>query len=151
MKLVTIAISFILVLMGAYSNRKRSKDLTQEPSSIQREDIHGVKTEVETSTAISPVNNSDLLSEYLYPGAKIVNQDSSGLELKTSDDPEGITDWYKEKIISQGMNVKTFVSTKTNGNVLNKLLGATSEKEVRVEIEKAKDGLFATVTLSLDK
>ena len=35
------------------------------------------------------------------------------------------------------MNVKTFVTTKTNGKVLNKLVGAGREGEVIVEISKS--------------
>ena len=48
----------------------------------------------------------------------------------------GFYDWYKEKIKALGMNTTSFVQTKTNGDVLNKLVGSRGQQKVEVEIIK---------------
>ena len=46
------------------------------------------------------------------------------------------------------MNSKSFVQTKTNGNVLNKLVGARGDKEIRVGIVKKNDESVTKITVS---
>lgn len=82
-------------------------------------------------------------SSLIYPNARVVLQTSSEIRLESPDNPDTITPWYKEKIVAMGMNAKSFVTTKTNGNVLNKLVGANGNGEVRVEIER-KEGELST-------
>ena len=42
----------------------------------------------------------------------------------------------KKKIKAAGMNVNSFVTTKTNGSVLNKLSAADGKTEIKIEIKK---------------
>jgi len=73
---------------------------------------------------------------------------SASSVFESNDDPDLITNWYKEKIKSLGMNSKSFVQTKTNGNVLNKLVGARGDKEIRVGIVKKNDESVTKITVS---
>lgn len=81
---------------------------------------------------------------FIYPGATLKSNSSGNLILESNDSPDTITDWYKNEIKNQGVNVTSFVTTKTNGNVLNKLAGANGEKEINVEIER-KEGTSTTL------
>lgn len=95
------------------------------------------------STAPQPPASS---GEFVYPNSK----DNGSGNYESADDPDAITNWYKEKIKSMGMNVKTFVTTKTNGNVLNKLSGANSEINISVEIEKKENENITKIKISLE-
>ena len=68
---------------------------------------------------------------------------------ESQDDPDAITDWYKEKIKELGMSAKSLVTTKTNGNVLNKLVGANGKREIRVEITKPADQPTTEIKLTI--
>jgi hypothetical protein len=82
------------------------------------------------------------ISNFIYPGSSVQNRSDS-------DDTDAITEWYKNKIKSLGVNVKSFVTTKANDKVLNKLVGANSELEISVEISKDQGVSVARITVSL--
>ena len=84
---------------------------------------------------------------YVYPGSQTVSAIDNAIVL-TSDNPDDVTNWYKAKIKSQGMSVTSFVTTKTNNTVLNKLVGDDSNKKVEVEIKKNANDALVTITLS---
>ncbi len=47
------------------------------------------------------------------------------------------------------MNVKTFVTTKANDKVLNKLVGADADKELRVEISKDPGDSLVKISVTI--
>ena len=47
------------------------------------------------------------------------------------------------------MNVETFVETSANDKVLNELVGADGQKEVRVEINKNSGASLVEISISL--
>lgn len=105
---------------------------------------------VETpSLTPSPTTSQTLgtKSSLFYPGASIISQSNNEFVLQSSDSPDTITPWYKEKIRSMGMTSKSFVVTKTNGNVLNKLVGADGKNEIRVEISKQANESITLIKL----
>lgn len=97
----------------------------------------------------SPTSQTFNLSDFKYPNSSPVGNLENGIKLESSDNPNAITDWYQEKIRSLEFKSKSFVQTKTNGNVLNKLVAASGNKEVRVEIEKSADSSKVSITVSL--
>src|SRR3989344_2539018 len=90
------------------------------------------------------------MSSFIYPGSTILNQSEDKMILQSTDDPQAITDWYKEKITSMGMNAKSFVQTNTNGNVLNKLAGAKSGFKISVEVSKKDNQEKTEISVNLD-
>lgn len=89
------------------------------------------------------------LSLFIYPGASVISSTQETASLQSNDNSDAITEWYKEKIKAQGMSVTSFVTTKTNDNVLNKLVGADGAKEVRVEIRKDSGNSLVKIEISL--
>lgn len=83
------------------------------------------------------------LQNFVYPGSQKIN----GTIYEHSDNPQTITDWYKNKIRDFGMNAKSFVQTNTNGNVLNKLVGSNGQLTITVEIEN-KNSQKTKITLT---
>ena len=125
---------------------------------IQKKNI---MTPIPTPTPISiptsipststPIPSSQInMSSFVYPGSIILNQSGDEMTLQSTDDPQAITNWYKEKITGMGMNAKSFVQTNTNGNVLNKLIGAKAGFKVKIQIEKNSSSNITEIKVSLE-
>ena len=82
---------------------------------------------------------SATLTQFTYPNAAIGSQSDGSMTLTSTDDPQAITDWYKNKIKELGMSTRSFVQTKTNGNVHNVLAAAKNDDEIKVTITKKAD------------
>lgn len=108
----------------------------------------GGPTAIPTNTPV-PLENDRTLSSFKYPNSSVVSSPQGSLKLESNDSADNITDWYKEKIKGQGMSVTSFVTTKTNDNVLNKLVGADGQKEIRVEIKKSTGSSLVEIEVSL--
>ena len=154
MNIVLLISAVLLVIAGVVFNQIKSDRIIQPPVSQEQEESQETQeeseVEIETPTPtqkpIAPKptapqiqqtpRDEGLLSSLSYPNAEVVSSGESTLTLRSNDDSDVITDWYKEKITGLGMNTKSFVKTKTNDNVLNKLVGADGQTEIRVEITK---------------
>ena len=97
----------------------------------------------------APPKNDQTLSSFKYPNSSVTSSSQGFLKLQSNDSADNITDWYKEKIKGEGMSVTSFVTTKTNDNVLNKLVGADGQKEIRVEIKKSTGSSLVEIEVSL--
>jgi hypothetical protein len=161
MKFFALGLSIFVVILGAWASRKYQ--LTTVPK--QYEEILSQNEEVEESAtptptpevtpepSQSPTNPPDTTAEFsisgfIYPRAVVKSQSSTILMLESSDDTDKITDWYKEKIQNLGANVKSFVVTRANDKVLNKLVGSNSSLEVAVEISKDSGVSLAQISVS---
>ena len=150
MKIVVIALAAILVFVGAiFARTNQSNEPTFE--SFETQEVLSDSSETPESSDITPSPTPTSaptpaptqtqtpltdIGQFRYPESFIVSSTGTTLSLISSEDTDKITDWYKEKIKNQGMNVKAFVVTKTNDNVLNTLVGADGKREIRVEIKK---------------
>lgn len=107
-------------------------------------------TEKPTHTPV-PTNFSidSSLSAFHYPGAAVLSSSSTYLELTNSDSSEKITNWYKDKITKLGMNTKSFVTTSTNGTIVNKLVAADGSTEIRVDITKSSGENITTIKVEM--
>ncbi|MBI2074493.1 MAG: hypothetical protein HYT83_01505 [Candidatus Levybacteria bacterium] len=88
------------------------------------------------SPSLSPIvsqKQETTIDKFQYPGSEVLEKDNATLYLESQDDAQKITDWYRQKIKSIGMNA-TFIQTKDDGNILNKLRGANLEKKIEVKI-----------------
>ncbi|MFH1186843.1 MAG: hypothetical protein V1697_01570 [Candidatus Levyibacteriota bacterium] len=90
-----------------------------------------------TPTFTSEVKQVQGISNtWVYPNSQQLSNSGNAINLQSYDDVGQITNWYKERIREIGMNAVSFVSTSTNGNVLNKLSGADEHQEIGIEITK---------------
>ena len=69
---------------------------------------------------------------------------------ESQDDPDAITQWYKGQIQNMGLGTKSFITTKTNDNVLNKLVGADGGREVRIEITRTSGSSTTEIKVSVN-
>ncbi len=113
-KLIVLIIVFIILLM-----------LIPKTSNNQ----------LQTNRLLTPTQSAGLES-FTYPNSKVISSNSNVLVLESSDSANAVTNWYKQQIRTEGMNTTSFVTTNTNGNVLNKLVGSNSYKKIDVEIRQ---------------
>jgi hypothetical protein len=102
----------------------KTLDITQKPTLLPT-----------PTSKVLPENNINI-DNFKYPGSETIGSSQKILSLKTMDNPDIVTTWYKDKITSLNMNVRSFVTTKTNDNVLNKLSAAGTDFEVSVEVKR---------------
>ncbi len=110
-------------------------------------------TEVDVPDAtVSPVashDNTTRIDAFVYPNSTLVSKTSSRVMLQSGDDPNLITDWYKQKIQSENMNVNSFVVTSVNDTVINKLSSSNSSVQIDVSIEKTPTASTTSVTIDI--
>jgi len=99
-------------------------------------------TPTEKPQEASPNNN------LIYPIAQVISRSENEYILESSDSTQQITDWYKSYIQNNQMNTTSFVTTNTNGNILNKLAGAGNGKEITVEISKQANEVITKIKIT---
>lgn len=148
-----------VVALGVLTNYFGAKEIKEEASNqtastivtpeVLSEDMQFTPTPILTvsptptwTTELTPTPVSNQQNPktsngiWIYPGATTISTGGGEIQLSTTEEPQRVTDWYKQ-IISSRMNTKSFVSTSTNGNVENKLSGANSGERIEVEIRKS--------------
>lgn len=103
------------------------------------------------SPTATTTHQDENLNSWRYPGSSLTGSSAHSLSLKSIDNPTTITNWYKDQIRNLGMNTKTFVSTNSNGNILNKLAGANQTLNITIEITKQSNQSATTMTLTQAK
>lgn len=88
------------------------------------------------------------INQLRYPNSTQISTTGSSLDLESSDNVDTITNWYEDKIRSLFGNAKSFVKTKTNGKVLNKLVASGNLGEITVEI--SQDAHLSRVRISVN-
>ena len=163
MKSFALGLSVFLVLLGAYTSRKyqlegkgvsNQKVLSQTQETQEQETSPTdtpsptlPPTQTPTPKPGSPPSSS--ISAFVYPGASLKSQTLASLVLESNDNTDKITDWYKAKIEELGMNVKSFVTTRANDKILNKLSAADGAREINVEISKEQGTSLVVISVGL--
>jgi len=158
MQILATVVAIVILAFGVALSQSRNTFVEQNLSKNEQEKItpgesnsqeNNQKKEEVSSTPIPTTtkkvieNNNN--NDYIYPGSKIISILENSFVLESSDNADEITDWYKEKIKKKGLNVTTFVVTKTNNNVLNKLVGANKDERISVEIEQKTSDSKVTI------
>lgn len=167
---LTILIIILTIIITSQNISKKDKNeseksvlntsVTKPPTSTTTPTLTPIPSDTPTLTPSStptiltptPQPNSDnqLNLDLKYPNSIIINQNGSETIYESTDDPKKITDWYKDKIKSIGMKATSFVQTNTNGNILNKLVGANQNQEVKIEISKQNNNVLVKIVVVSD-
>ncbi len=94
-----------------------------------------VNIKSETHSNPTPTSPPAQSGNFIYPGSVVVSISGQTTNLTSTDNPNTITDWYKNQIKSQGLNTTSFVVTNTNNN-FNNVLAASGSKNIKVTILK---------------
>lgn len=118
-------------------------------SFTQEATVTPVPTQTHTFTEKPVMNNT--MDKYIYPGSEIVSSSSDSLFLRSSDDTNNITNWYKEKFFSEKINDTSSITekpTKPSEKILNKLVSADGDTEISVEIKKEESSSYSEITVT---
>lgn len=165
-KIIVSAVALVVFTVGVYVNNRQKASFANKsgvnvvinsPEEKQdlKEETDEIIEEPTATPAFTPTLAPDLsptasfLDEYKYPNSETIGEEKNKLILESYDDTNIITNWYKDLIKKDGKNVKNFVSTKTNGDVLNKLAGADSLERLEVEITKKGSEIKTTITVQV--
>jgi hypothetical protein len=179
MHIVISVIAFIIVGIGVLANRTdvfynhfppdsvNGGEVLSETVDSLNEESESADGDVEIETVEEPTSsptsqpttpptvqgnqtdNNSQISYYQYPNSKVVSSSSTTMTLSSSDNTDTITDWYKDRITEKGMGVRSFVKTKANDKVLNKLSGASNSDKVDIEISRPSGDTITTIMVSL--
>lgn len=163
MRNIALVVSIFLFVLGVWVSRKYQLETVgpqnQEVLSSQEEEKTFTPTPT-TAVPLSTITDSPTpfptsspyteINNFIYPGSKVIIRNSTRLMLESYENSDNITEWYKNKIENMGMNVKSFVTTRANDKVLNKLSGADGRKEINVEISKDQDSPLVKISVSFE-
>lgn len=113
-----------------------------------------IKTDIKVETNSAKTTNVDAnivenknISQFQYPDAQVISSTTESLLLTSSKSPEEVTNWYKDKIKSNNLTSTSFVTTSTNGRILNKL-SASGNFKIEVEIKNENSSTQIKVNLT---
>ncbi len=89
------------------------------------------------------------VDRFIYPGSSVKSKSTLSLTLNSESDPDAITNWFKDQLSALGFNTTSFVMTKTNINVLNKLVVAKNNTQVSVDIKKSASAAQSEITVEI--
>lgn len=158
MEIVITVVALLVFVAGVFSNRNKfsppEPPAPPSPTSVLAETaiplpIPSIPTPplvpAFSPTSTAPASNN--LADYIYPGAAVLSSSGQSLSLTSSDNPDQVTNWYKEKIKNMGFSSKAFAETRANDKVLNKLTGDNGQLSIAIEI--AKDSAESAVTIQV--
>ncbi|KKT74798.1 MAG: hypothetical protein UX31_C0003G0027 [Candidatus Nomurabacteria bacterium GW2011_GWA1_46_11] len=106
--LFALVISFFI---SAYHNLPMSKpDFSFKPvtasPTLSNTPLSSPTSTPSVRPATTPTPNSIDLSDFRYPGGKIIQDESKSMVLETTDDYGKVSKWYQEKVNNLGTNTK---------------------------------------------
>lgn len=142
--LAVITLMLVLLTIAATTREKVSSLSAENPISTPTSTpapSPTVAAQTENKISPEPTKESEKpqttqFDNLKYPGATVTRFDGDTMFLESSDDPETVTNWYKQRLSSLKMNINNFVRTKANESVLNVLSAIDSKYEVKAEIRR---------------
>lgn len=101
---------------------------------------------IPTNTPVPKIPASNVDTSWQYPGSQKVNDQT----FTSTDEPQKITDWYKNKINSLGYQVRSFVQTNANDKIENSLSAAKNNNETSIKITKKPGDATVKIKVVLD-
>lgn len=158
MALVTLVLGVVINKKGTDDFRNQIVQAPEQPevlSEISEESPSPLPsispTHIPQKTSqptIAPTAAFDI-SVFVYPGGTVIERSTSHLAITSTDSPNNIIPWYKEKISEYKFSAKSFASTNTNGNFLTKMAGSGADGELKVEIRKAAADTVTLIEVDL--
>lgn len=121
---------------------------TEEPTVTPGQSEEGRAPTITPRVTQSEEKNSAPETVWVYPNSVKVGSNDGRVVLQSSDNSKAITDWYKNRINSLGMNATSFIQTSTNDTVLNSLVGSDGQREVKVEISRNAGDSVTKITVT---
>lgn len=168
MTIFLIITSLVLLVISLYNQKDLIKKTEKIPPKSSKPSVLSQNTDIKPSTSAAqskvdskvevkitppappptpqpPTSNSNT-DDLKYPNSS--KQEDN--KFQTGDHPDAVTNWYKEKINQMKMSSKSFVTTKTNEKVLNKLVAADGNKEIKVTISREENSSNTIIEITVN-
>ncbi|MBI2032729.1 MAG: hypothetical protein HYT09_03745 [Candidatus Levybacteria bacterium] len=137
MKIRLVILITLLIALGAVLSSDRvvsNKDEDGNREVVKKtEEKSTQKTVSPTPTTVQ--QNTYSGSDFIYPGSLVTSSGGNTFVMTSSDGSDKITIWYTDRL--GNYSAKSFVRTKSNGNVLNKLSASSGGQKIQVEITQS--------------
>ena len=138
----------ILTVVGSFIDKSKKGEVknsqikypSTQPSLISSTPTPQKTIQLLDTPTPTPVSPTD---QFTYPNS----QKTGGNTYSTTDSPQVVTNWYKNKFEELNLNVTSLVQTSSNDNVLNKLSGANGSIEISVEITRRANDTTTKIVL----
>ena len=145
---IIVKLVILIVTVVFFVNSPDVPKVEPSPTPIESgpAETPGVVSAVTSIPKVIPkeVNNN----KYIYTNGTVVINTTSNIKIESEASPDDITLFYKNLFKKNNSKVKSFVTTKTNGNILNKLVGIIDGKTITIEIKKDSDSKTVYITLT---
>lgn len=101
------------------------------------------------TSPVQPSQQNVDIGNFIYLNSSVLSNNTTSVTLDSTDSPQSITDWYKNKISQTGMNTTSFITTNTNDNVSNKLIATGKSKQIQVEINKSSADSHVKISVTI--
>lgn len=104
-------------------------------------------------TTVSPIQSpgSVQIKDFIYRhNSQVLVKSSTTLKELSSDNPQQITNWYKDKFKHLNLSTNTAVVTETNSSVSNLLAGSLKEQTITVKINKLPDSQITNIEVEVN-
>jgi len=155
--IVALVLGFLVFSGNSVLKQPQKKEIQKQgdvtnakkisPSPVQ---VNVNNNQKDISPTKVPVQNQPAAdNSWIYPNSQIISSLGNEFVLKTRDDSQITTNWYKNKIKQAGFDALSVAQTNSNGNVSNKLSGSIGQKEVNIEINKAGESEMTEIRVFL--
>ncbi len=124
-----------LIIANVNIKPTENPNATRTHTSTPIKTVEPTKTTEETNVVIEITYTPDkslTIGNIIYPDSNPVGENT----YESTDNPDTITDWYKSIIEGKNMNITSFVTTNTNGNIKNTITAVSESKKLDIEIIK---------------
>jgi hypothetical protein len=124
--------------------------VTNSPVPSQTSASHAIATVLPHSTPL-PVKNTiqSNSNDFIYPDSTLISSSPEKISLSSTDNPDTITNWYKDKLKSMNFNINSFITTRANQKTQNKLVSSDSRNSYVVDISQQNTSNPVYITISI--
>jgi hypothetical protein len=121
-----------------------SGTLNKIPAGVENSIPSGIVSTTPMIASPSAKVSSFNLSDYSYPGSRVVSSSQGVVRLSSADDPVIIAKWYRDRVKSRDIKVRSFIMTRSGGDFFAEMAGSRSGLEIGVDVTR---GLNDSVSL----
>jgi hypothetical protein len=93
-------------------------------------------------------NQLNNLIDFQYPESAVIGSENGVMLLQTTDTPDQISAWYKDKIDTSKINSSGLTKSTINGDILETIIAGNLSEQMRIDITKSNGGKETYIAVS---
>jgi hypothetical protein len=124
------------IFMSPTPDIKPSSTLSPTPIKSLKDNRTAYLIPVQNPSPSQKTSNENDLVYWIYPGSTEVDSGINTINLSSNDNTDVITGWYEDRIKNLGMNIRTFIKSRANDDVNNKLSASGGKQNISVSVTR---------------